>query len=133
MLTVITETTVKAGREADWDVAYHERARDARAQDGWVDLHLLVPVDDRRRRVVVGTWRDRDAWERWHGTETFRRTRERLDDATERHGDERWFEVAEEETREGATARADGGQGADRPRPVRLEPAEQEPGPATES
>jgi heme-degrading monooxygenase HmoA len=97
MLTVITETTVKPGREADWDAAYHERAAHARKQEGWVDLHLLVPVDDRRRRVVVGTWRDRDAWERWHETETFRGTRERLDDATESHGEDRWFDVAEEE------------------------------------
>ena len=96
MISVITETTVKVGREADWDAGYHERAADARAQDGWVDLHLLVPVDDRRRRVVVGTWRDRQAWERWHQTGTFRTTRERLDDATESSAEERWFDVIED-------------------------------------
>ena len=73
MLTVITETTVKPGREGDWDEAYRERAADARGQDGWVDLHLLIPVDDRSRRVVVGTWRDREAWQRWHQTDTFQR------------------------------------------------------------
>lgn len=98
MLTVITETSVKAGREAEWDAAYHERAGDARNQDGWVDLHLLVPVDDQRRRVVVGTWRDRAAWLHWHETETFLRTRERLDDATDSAGDDRWFDVVEEKT-----------------------------------
>jgi heme-degrading monooxygenase HmoA len=98
MLTVISETTVKPGREGEWDAAYHERAADARNQEGWVDLHLLVPVDDLNRRVVVGSWRDRDAWERWHETETFRRTRERLDDATESHGEDRWFDVVEEKT-----------------------------------
>ncbi|CAN5461169.1 hypothetical protein BH23ACT6_BH23ACT6_23710 [soil metagenome] len=98
MLTVITETAVREGRESDWDEAYHERAADARKQEGWVDLHLLVPVDDRSRRVVVGTWQDRDAWERWHTTETFRRTRDRLDAATSEHGEDRWFEVVEEKT-----------------------------------
>jgi heme-degrading monooxygenase HmoA len=98
MLTVITETTVQAGREADWDRAYHERAADARNQSGWVDLHLLVPVGDQRRRVVVGTWQDRESWERWHGTETFKRTRDQLNDATESNGDDRWYEVVEQRT-----------------------------------
>jgi heme-degrading monooxygenase HmoA len=97
VLTVITETIVKPGREADWEVAYRERAAAARDQDGWVELQLLVPLEDRRRRVVVGTWRDRGAWEEWHTTDTFQETRERLDDATESHGDDRWFEVATEE------------------------------------
>jgi heme-degrading monooxygenase HmoA len=98
MLTVITETTVLSGQEAAWDAAYHERASDARRQGGWVDLHLLIPVDDRSRRVVVGTWRDRESWQRWHETETFRTTRERLDAATAEHGEDRWFEVVEERT-----------------------------------
>ena len=96
MLTVISETVVRPGREAEWDDAYHERAADARNQPGWVDLHLLVPVDDQRRRVVVGTWRDRDAWTRWHDAEVFLRTRERLDAATESGGEHRWYDVVED-------------------------------------
>lgn len=98
MLTVITETTLKSRSEADWDHAYHERAADARAQPGWVDLHLLIPEGDERTRVVVGTWRDRAAWEAWHATATFQRTRSQLDAATESHGSERWFRVAAQET-----------------------------------
>jgi heme-degrading monooxygenase HmoA len=97
MMTVMTETTVRAGRERDWDGAYRERAADAPRQDGWIDLHLLIPVDAPRHRVVVGTWRDREAWLRWHDTETFRRTRDDLDGATEVHGEDRWFDVVEEE------------------------------------
>jgi heme-degrading monooxygenase HmoA len=97
-MTVITETTIHAGREAAWDAAYHDRAADARSQDGWIDLHLLIPLDDRSRRVVVGTWRDRESWERWHETKTFQRTRQRLDEATADHGEDRWFEVVEERT-----------------------------------
>jgi heme-degrading monooxygenase HmoA len=100
MLTVITETTTKPGHETDWDAAYHERAAAAQAQDGWVELQLLVPLEDRRSRVVVGTWRDRQSWQQWHETETFKATRERLDEATERHGNDRWFEVATEERRD---------------------------------
>jgi heme-degrading monooxygenase HmoA len=96
MLTVISETTVKPGREAQWDAAYHERAADARSQDGWVDLHLLVPVDDQRTRVIVGTWRDRESWGRWHDTEIFHRTRDRLDAATESGGQHRWYDVVED-------------------------------------
>ena len=98
MLSVITETIVKAGRESDWDAAYHERAADARNQEGWIDLHLLIPLDEPSHRVVVGTWQDREAWERWHETETFLRTRDRLDDATQSTGGDRWFEVAEEKS-----------------------------------
>jgi heme-degrading monooxygenase HmoA len=97
MLTVITETVVEPGREADWEVAYRERAAAAQDQDGWEELQLLIPLEDRGRRVVVGTWRDREAWEQWHTTDTFQRTRERLDAATESHGDDRWFEVSTEE------------------------------------
>jgi heme-degrading monooxygenase HmoA len=97
MLTVITETIIKEGREADWDAAYRERAADARAQDGWVELQLLVPLEDRQRRVVVGTWRDREAWARWHDTGTFQATRDQLDDATEEHGEDRWCSVVEDE------------------------------------
>ena len=97
MLSVITETTVKAGHERVWDAAYRERAADAKAQPGWVDLHLLIPLDDSRRRVIVGTWLDRASWEQWHETETFQAARDRLDDATEEHGEERWFRVAMDE------------------------------------
>ena len=96
MLTVISETRVKPGREADWDSAYHERAADARTQAGWVDLHLLVPVDDQRIRVIVGTWGDREAWARWHDMDVFQRTRERLDAATESGGEHNWYDVVED-------------------------------------
>src|SRR4051812_48714788 len=99
MMTVMTEVTVKQGREADWDRAYRERADDARTQLGWVDLHLLIPADEPNTRVVVGTWQDRAAWEHWHSTEGFQRTREALNDATESHSPERWFNVVTQEAK----------------------------------
>ena len=92
MLTVISETRVKPGRGHDWDAAYHVRAAGARTQPGWVDLHLLVPADDPQARVIVGTWRDRAAWQRWHDTDVFHRTREQLDAATEQAGEgQKWL------------------------------------------
>jgi heme-degrading monooxygenase HmoA len=103
MLSVMTETRVKAGHESDWDRAYHERAADAQAQPGFVALQLLAPQPaddgaerDNQRRVVVGTWRNREDWERWHATDTFKRTRSALNAATEDDGNERWFTVIEE-------------------------------------
>ena len=98
MLSVMTETRVKPGREADWDRAYHARAADAQAQPGFVALQLLAPQDDAQRRVVLGTWRNREDWERWHATDTFTRTRAALNAATEDDGHERWFTVIEEHT-----------------------------------
>ena len=96
MLTVISHTRVKNGRGAEWDAAYHERAADARMQRGWMDLHLLVPVDDQQSRVIVGTWQDRESWELWHDTDVFTRTRERLNAATESGGEHHWYDVVED-------------------------------------
>jgi heme-degrading monooxygenase HmoA len=96
MLTVITTTTIKPGGERDWDAAYQERAADARTQPGWIDLHLLAPVDDAHQRVVIGTWRDRPDWERWHESETFQRTRATMDAVTSVSGEDRWYEVIED-------------------------------------
>jgi heme-degrading monooxygenase HmoA len=96
MQCIITETRVKEGQEAAWDRAYHERAEDARQQPGWVGLQLLAPQDDPRRRVVVGTWRNREDWEHWHASDVFQRTRDALNAATEDDGHERWLTVVEE-------------------------------------
>ena len=57
---------------------------------------LLIPMDDPRKRIVVGTWQRREDWERWHTTDGFRRTREQLDAATASEAPERWFNVVEE-------------------------------------
>jgi heme-degrading monooxygenase HmoA len=99
-MTVITETIVREGQEDAWDRAYHQRAAEARSQPGWIALQLLIPIDEPRKRVVFGTWQDRDAWETWHATDGFQRTREQLNAATESEGEERWFWVVEEEVSE---------------------------------
>lgn len=96
MKTVITETTVKEGQEGAWDAAYRERLEDARRQPGFVGMELLIPEDQPRLRVVVGTWQSQAAWSAWHETDIFRRTRERMNAATTDDGTPRWYEVRTE-------------------------------------
>ena len=93
MMTVITETTLEPGQEEAWDQAFQERLAAARQQPGWVGVQLLIPLDAPNRRVVVGTWESREAWEAWHGTDTFQRTRQRMNEAGQADGQERWFQV----------------------------------------
>ena len=93
MMTVITETTLEPGQEAEWDQAFEEGLAAARQQPGWVGVQLLIPVDAPNTRVVVGTWQDRAAWEAWHQTDTFRQTRPRMNEADRPHGHARWFQV----------------------------------------
>lgn len=97
MMTVINETTIRPGGEAQWDQAFQERAAEAQKQPGWVSLQLLTPVDEPQKRIVVGTWRDQESWEQWHNTETFQNTRQKLDEVTEHHGEDKWFNVKVEE------------------------------------
>ena len=87
MMTVITHVTLTEGSEPEWDAAMHERLKAAREESGWLSAQLLIPLDALNRRAIVGTWETRADWERWHRSETFTATRERL----------RKLEVAEQE------------------------------------
>lgn len=93
MMTVITETTLKPGQEQEWDRAFEERLRAAKQQPGWVDTQLLIPEDEPNKRIVVGTWRSRDDWERWHETPPFRQTREPLNRSSMDDGRPEWHKV----------------------------------------
>jgi heme-degrading monooxygenase HmoA len=98
MLTVITETTLKPGMESQWDDAYRRRAEAVHDQEGWIGLQLLIPVDARNTRVVLGTWRSREDWEAWHESDVFLQTREQMDAAEEvEERNDRWFEVVTHE------------------------------------
>lgn len=93
MQTVITETSVKPGQEAEWDRVFQERVADARKQLGWLGVELLIPSDQPAKRVVVGTWQSRTDWDRWHDTQAFKETRQRLAGVTESDGEPRWYAV----------------------------------------
>ncbi|MDP9371957.1 MAG: antibiotic biosynthesis monooxygenase [Chloroflexota bacterium] len=99
MMTIITETTIESGQEPQWDEAFQERLADARQQPGWIALQLLIPLEAPNKRVVVGTWETRAAWEAWHNTETFQRTRQRMNELDQSDGQERWYEVVSTATR----------------------------------
>ncbi len=94
MMTVITESTIQPGNEADWDRAFQERLQAARQQPGWLALQVLIPEGEPQRRVIVGTWESRAAWERWHRADPFQETRRQLDALDRADGQERWFTVA---------------------------------------
>jgi heme-degrading monooxygenase HmoA len=94
MMTVITETTIQPGKEAQWDQAFAERVQAAKEQPGWHALQVLIPENASNRRVIVGTWEDRAAWARWHTAGAFHETRQHLDQLGTDDGQERWFTVA---------------------------------------
>jgi heme-degrading monooxygenase HmoA len=96
MRTVITETTVKPGSEKSWDQAFEERAKAAANQPGLIGLSLLIPFDDKQKRLVVGIWEREEDWSNWHKTDAFQRTRATMNAATESEGVPRWHQVATE-------------------------------------
>ena len=93
MMTVITEATIEAGNEAQWDAAFEERLQAARTQPGWRATQVLIPEGEPQKRLIVGTWESRAAWARWHEADPFRQTRRQLDAADRSDGRERWFTV----------------------------------------
>jgi heme-degrading monooxygenase HmoA len=98
MMTVMTETILRKGKEPQWDEAYRRRAEAVTDQDGWISLQLLIPLDAPNKRVVLGTWRTRADWEAWHTSDVFRETREQMDAAEEvEERQDRWFEVVTHE------------------------------------
>lgn len=93
MMTIITESTIAEGHEAQWDAAFQERLQAAKEQPGWLALQVLIPEGEPQKRVIVGTWESREAWQAWHRADPFRQTRQRLDAADREDGRERWFTV----------------------------------------
>ena len=62
-------------------------------QPGFVRGQLLIPLDGLNKRVIIGTWDTRAAWEAWHGDATFVETRKRLEGLEAQPGDQWWHEV----------------------------------------
>jgi heme-degrading monooxygenase HmoA len=81
------------GAEPSWDAAFRERVEAVRAQPGWVTVQLCIPADAPNERVVIGTWETRAAWEAWHASDVFERTRQQMDEAEEGERDDSWNEV----------------------------------------
>jgi heme-degrading monooxygenase HmoA len=93
MMTIVTHITLKKGSEPEWDAAMRERLDAARKQQGWIGGQLLIPLDRLDKRVIVGTWETRAAWEAWHQDPAFAETRTRLDGLEAKKAEHWWHEV----------------------------------------
>ena len=78
MMTVITETTLEPGQEAEWDQAFQERLAAARQQPGWIGVQLLIPVDDPDRGGGGGTRGGRGGGGGWAPSHPFPRSGPRV-------------------------------------------------------
>jgi heme-degrading monooxygenase HmoA len=93
MVSIVTSVRLKQGSEREWDDAMRERMVAAGRQPGWIGGQLLQPEDAGPTRVIVGTWRSRDDWERWHEDPRFTQTRQELDGLTAAPEEHTWFRV----------------------------------------
>lgn len=93
MMTTVTHITLKVGTEPEWDAAMQMRLEAARQQAGFVSGQILIPMDRMDRRVIVGTWETRAAWEAWHADPAFADTRTRLEGLEAGSGEQWWHEV----------------------------------------
>jgi heme-degrading monooxygenase HmoA len=79
MMTTVTRSSLTEGSEPAWDAAMCERLDAARNQPGWIGGQLLILLDRLDKRVIIGTWETRAAWEAWHQEPTCAETRQPLD------------------------------------------------------
>src|SRR5262245_25772647 len=77
VITVVWETWLKAGAEAEGLRITRQIWSDMRAFDGYVSHQLLVDLDTPGRLIVLGRWRSRDdadrVREQYQDAETVRR------------------------------------------------------------
>jgi heme-degrading monooxygenase HmoA len=100
MMTVVTHVPLKEGTEPEWDSLMLERMNAARKRRGWVGGQLLRSPNG---RVIIGTWRSRADWEKWHHDPEFTETRRQLDEMADGPTDPGWHEVVAE-VRKGRSA-----------------------------
>lgn len=93
MMTVITRVDLTQGSEPEWDAAMRDRLEAAREERGWISGQLLIPLEALNQRVIVGTWETRADWERWHESEAFVATRDRLNKLEVTEQDSTWYEA----------------------------------------
>jgi heme-degrading monooxygenase HmoA len=99
MMTIVTHVTIEPGKEPDWDTAFRERVSAVKKQPGWVSVQLSIPAREINKRVIIGTWETRAAWEAWHATDAFQRTRQVMDEVETGDREEWWHEVTLDEHR----------------------------------
>lgn len=100
MMTIVSQVILKEGAEPAWDEAMRERLAAARHRSGWIGGQILIPLDGVNKRLVVGTWQTRAAWEAWHNDPAFLETRKRLEGLEAAPSQQWWHEVIEDARRE---------------------------------
>jgi heme-degrading monooxygenase HmoA len=93
MMTIVTTATLRDGAEPMWDAAMRERLEAARGQPGWIGGQLLMPIDGLNKRIIIGTWETRAAWEAWHQDPAFTETRNKLEGLEAGPSEHSWHEV----------------------------------------
>jgi heme-degrading monooxygenase HmoA len=93
MVTIVTDVRLRQGAEQEWDSIMRERLTAAKTQAGWIGGQLLRPDADGSQRIIVGTWRSREDWERWHDDPEFAETRRNLEGLAVDPGRHQWHEV----------------------------------------
>jgi heme-degrading monooxygenase HmoA len=93
MMTIVTHVHLKEGAGRHWDATMRSRLSAARKRPGWVGGQLLQPAEKPDRRVIVGTWRTRAAWDAWHHDPLFAETRQRLDGLESAPAEHWWHDV----------------------------------------
>jgi heme-degrading monooxygenase HmoA len=101
MMTIVTHVTLREGSEPEWDTIMRDRMAVACDRPGWVGGQLLIPVDALNKRIIIGTWETRAAWEAWHNDPEFRQTRAQLEGFEAAPGQHWWHEVIEDIRRGG--------------------------------
>ena len=101
MMTIVTRVTLKEGAEPEWDGVMRQRLGAARQQPGWIGGQLLIPLDRLDKRMIVGTWENRAAWEAWHQDPAFAETRKRLEGLETGPSEQWWHEVIADARRDG--------------------------------
>jgi heme-degrading monooxygenase HmoA len=93
MKTIVTHVHLKPGAGRDWDAVMRKRLSAARMRPGWIGGQLLRPADNEDKRVIVGTWRTRADWDKWHHDPTFAETRQRLEGHENAPAEHWWHDV----------------------------------------
>ena len=93
MMTIVTHVTLREGAGPEWDATMSDRLAAAADQPGWIGGQLLIPLDGMHRRIIVGTWQTRAAWEAWHNDPDFIATRSQLEGLEAEPSKHWWHEV----------------------------------------
>ena len=102
MVTIVTNVELKEGADRQWDAVMGSRMTGAKKRQGWVGGQLLRSEERPRRRVIIGTWKTRADWERWHKDPQFAETRRQLDGLVVGPEEHWWHDVVLDVRKDGS-------------------------------